>query len=141
LRKLDGTGWSRYLRAVEFQGDLGYSRLFDGPGSAALFIDPVLDYSMPYLNYENAGLVPRYLQKLCPFIELNVERTIGEEHQGPAALFLTSGLAVMGDTYQVSAGAQIAMNHEASEEKQVALITSLLIFLDEIDSRFAWRPF
>jgi hypothetical protein len=47
----------------------------------------------------------------------------------------------MGDTYQVSAGAQIAMNHQAAEEKQVAVAASLLIFLDQIDSRFGWMPF
>jgi hypothetical protein len=141
LRKLEATGWTRYLRAFEFQGDLGYSRLFDRAGSAAIFMDPVLDYSIPYLNYENAGLVPRYLQNFCPFVELNLERTVGERQAGPAALFLTPGLAVMGDTYQVSAGAQIAMNHQAAGEKQVAVTASLLIFLDQIDSRFGWRPF
>ncbi len=85
------TGWARYLRALEFQADVSYSRLFDGPGSAAVFTDPILDYSLPYLNYENNGLVPQYLKNLCPFIELNVVRTAGGGYQGPPALFLTPG--------------------------------------------------
>ena len=51
------------------------------------------------------------------------------------------GLALMTQTYQVSAGAQIALNDEAVHDKQVAVVASLLVFLDAIDPRFAWTPF
>ena len=54
---LKNAGWKRYFRAVEFQGDLGYSRTF-GASADDLYFDPVIDYSLPYLSYEGATEVP-----------------------------------------------------------------------------------
>ena len=141
LKGLPERGWTKYLRALEIQGDLGYSRFFNGSGSAEFFADPVFDYSFPYLNYETAGSVPWWLRYFCPFAELNILRVVGDGHDGPSQLFFMPGLALMTQTYQVSAGAQIALNDEAVHDKQVAVVASLLVFLDAIDPRFAWTPF
>ena len=44
-------------------------------------------------------------------------------------------------TFQVSAGAQIALDHETAGNTQFTMLGSILIFLDAIDRRFAWLPF
>lgn len=141
LNQLPNRGWTRYLRALEIQGDVAYSRTFDGQGSAGLFFDPVLDYSMPYLNYATGGSVPGWLRYFCPFIELNLQQAVGSGQYRPSESFLMPGLALLAETYQVSVGTQVALNHEAARDKQVAMVASILIFLDAIDRRFAWTPF
>lgn len=49
LSVLKNAGWVRYFRAVEFQGDLGYSRPLGDPPGDDIYFDPMIDYSFPYL--------------------------------------------------------------------------------------------
>jgi hypothetical protein len=141
LGQLPNVGLTGYLRALEIQGDLGYSRLFDSKGSGQFFFDPVLDYSMPYLNYATAGTVSVWLRYFCPFIELNLDQPVGSGDGRPSDLFLMPGLALLAETYQASVGTQIALNHGTARDEQVAVVASILIFMDVIDPRFAWTPF
>jgi len=141
LNQLANRGWTRFLRAIEIQGDVAYSRTFDGQGSGSLFFDPVLDYSMPYLNYATGGSLPWCLRYFCPFIELDLQQAMGSEGYRPSVSFLMPGLALLTETYQVSVGTQVALNHEAARDRQIAIVASILIFLDAIDRRFAWTPF
>jgi hypothetical protein len=141
LNRLPNRGWTRYLRPLEIQGDVAYSRTFDSRGSGSFFFDPVLDYSMPYLNYASGGSVPWWLRYFCPFIELNLRQAVGSEEYRPSESFLMPGLALLAQRYQVSLGTQVALNHEAARDQQVAIVASLLIFLDAIDPRFGWTPF
>ena len=140
LGHLETRGPLRYLRALEIQGDLGYARAFDSEGSSGFFLDPVVDYSMPYLDYTEGGL-PFLLRYLCPFVELNLYRSIGRGAAGRSKLFLMPGVAFVAQTFQVSAGAQIALDHETARNTQFTMLGSILIFLDAIDRRFAWLPF
>jgi hypothetical protein len=141
LKRLPDRGWTKYLRALEIQGDLGDSRLFDSAGAAEFSANPVLDYSLPYLNYESHGSLGWWLRYWCPFVELNLGRPVGDGHDGPSSLFFTHGLAFLTETYQLSAGAQIALNRDAAQEKNFAVLASILIFMEEIDPRFGWTPF
>jgi hypothetical protein len=84
LGRSPNSGLTGYLRALEIQGDIGYSHTFDSKGSGAFFFDPVLDYSMPYLNYATAGAVSVWLRYFCPFIEVNLDHPVGSGEDRPS---------------------------------------------------------
>jgi hypothetical protein len=134
LSKLPEHGLSAYLRPIEIQGDFGYARTLSEGGDGEFFFDPVIDYSMPY--YANSGdhQVPWIIRYLCPFIGLNFAHPVG---QGSLTTFMTPGVSIVTETYQLSAGAQLALNPAAARDQQVAVVGSLRIFLESIDSRFA----
>jgi hypothetical protein len=132
--------WARYLGAVEFQGDIGYSHGFGGHGSDEIFFDPVLDYSMPYLGYSTDVRTPWPLKNLCAFTELNFEQLLGGEGDGSLSLFATPGLAYMTDTYQMTIGVQLPLTHGAEKAAQTAVVGSFMIFMDKLNPIFAWTP-
>jgi hypothetical protein len=138
LSKLPDRGLSRYLRPIEIQGDVGYSRTLTGGGAGELFFDPVIDYSMPYLASSRERAVPSILRDFCPFIGLNFDRAVG---QGSLTAFIAPGLGFITETYQLSAGVQLPLNHAAARDQQIAVAASIRVFLEPIDSRFAWTPF
>jgi hypothetical protein len=74
LTGLPDSGWTEYLRAVEIQGDLGYSRSVGAAANEEFHFDPVIDYSMPYLAYIDAAKIPWPISNLYLFTELNLER-------------------------------------------------------------------
>lgn len=133
-------GWIRYLRAVEFQGDIGYSHGFGGRGSDEIFFDPVVDYSMPYLAYSTDVRARWPLKNLCAFTELNFEQLLGGEGDGSLSLFATPGLAYVTDTYQMTIGVQLPLTHGAEREAQTAVVGSVMIFMDKVNPIFAWMP-
>jgi hypothetical protein len=133
-------GWRKYLRAIEIQGDIGFSRTFGGDNGYDFFFDPEIDYSMPFLNQSTDGAVPWMLRYLTPFAELNFDRVVGHGPNGPLSVFLFPGLTFTAEKFRVAVGAQVAMNHEAARNQQVAAVVSILVFLDQIDPRFGWNP-
>jgi hypothetical protein len=58
LTGLPHTGWAEYLKAIEIQGDLGYSRAVGAAADDEFHFDPVIDYSFPYLAYVDGAKVP-----------------------------------------------------------------------------------
>ena len=70
LGEIAEDGWPRrYMRAIELQGDVGYSHGFGSGGSDEIFFDPVLDYSMPYVGYSTDLRAPWPFRNLCVFTE------------------------------------------------------------------------
>jgi hypothetical protein len=130
-----------YLQAIELQGDVGYSHGFGGSGSDEIFFDPVVDYSMPYLDYATGRRSPWPLRNLCVFNELNFNEPLSGSSRAALSLFATPGIAYVADTYQVTVGVQLPLTHAAEKNEQMAVIGSLIIFLDQIDPRFSWMPF
>jgi hypothetical protein len=133
LIELSATGWERYLRAVEFQGDLEYSHTFGHPAGNLLLFDPVLDYSLPYLNYSANPDIPWPVDNLCIFTELNVEQSLSGPEGKALSVFVTPGLAYMTPAYQLTAGVQLPLNHHASRGENVAVIGSIIITIGRVD--------
>jgi hypothetical protein len=133
-------GWTRYLSAVEVQGDIGYSHGFGGRGSDEIFFDPVLDYSMPYLAYSTGLRPPWPLRNLCLFTELNFDQLLDGSGVGSLSLFATPGLAFVADTYQISFGVQVPLTHGAERNAQTAVVASFMIFMDKLNPTFDWMP-
>jgi hypothetical protein len=136
LSVLKNAGWERYFRAVEFQGDLGYSRTLGASSANDLYFDPVIDYSVPYLSYAGAPQVPWLLRNLCIFAEFNFDQPLSSPNDGNQ-IFLTPGVAYLSKYLQISAGIQIALNRATSSNENTALIGSVSIFLDALDPVFA----
>jgi hypothetical protein len=139
LSGISAANWSRYLRAIEFQGDLGYTHSLGLPSGDEIYFDPVIDYSFPYLVYAGAAAVPWPLHDLCFFSELNLARSLSGGSSAPS-IFLTPGIAYLRAEYQLSIGVQIALNHTASREQQVGIIGSVLLSLDALNPVFARMP-
>jgi hypothetical protein len=133
-------GWPRYLQAIELQGDLGYSHGFGGGGDE-IFLDPVVDYSMPYLDYSTGLRTPWPLKNLCVFTELNFSQLLSGSGYGSLSLFATPGVAYVGDTYQATVGAQMPLTKAAEKSAQIAVVGSFIIFLDHLSPTFGWTPF
>ena len=131
--ELSRAGWQRYLQALEFQGDLEYSHTFGHPAGNKLLFDPVLDYSVPYLNYSVNSDIPWPVDNLCIFAELNVEQIISGSENKLLSVFITPGLAYMTPAYQLTAGVQLPLNHHASRSENVAAIGSVIISIGRID--------
>lgn len=136
LSGLKNAGWQRYFRAVEFQGDVGYSRNLGASSADDFYFDPVIDYSLPYLSYAGATRVPRPLRNLCAFVEFNFDQPLSSPNDGPQML-LTPGAAYLTRYLQISAGIQIALNRTTSSNKNTDLLCSVTIFLDALNPVFA----
>ncbi|HYL58976.1 MAG TPA: hypothetical protein VEU51_08905 [Candidatus Acidoferrales bacterium] len=134
-------GWPSFLRAIELQGDLGFSHAFGSGHSDEVFFDPVVDYSMPYLAYATDTRIPWPLKKLCPFSELNFSQSLDGGDQHGLSLFVTPGVAYLTETYQLTVGVQVPVTHAAVQSSQVSLVGSAMIFLDKLSPRFGWTPF
>jgi hypothetical protein len=137
LSAFKDAGWERYFRAVEFQGDLGYSRPLGDPPGDDIYFDPVIDYSFPYLYSQGAAEIPWPLRNLCVFADLNFDLPLRSRNSS-LTMFLTPGVSYLSHKYQISAGVQIAMNNATSSNEKTAVIGSVLIFLDALDPVF--RP-
>jgi hypothetical protein len=136
LNFLRNAGWKRYFRAIEFQGDLGYSRDLGGSSADDFYFDPEIDYSFPYLTYASAPKVPWPLRNLCIFAEFNFDRPLSSPNDGPRT-FVTPGVAYLNDYLQITTGIQIALNRAASTSEKTALIASVTISLDSLYPVFA----
>lgn len=134
-------GWPRVLRAIEFQGDFGFSHAFGNDHSNEIFFDPVVDYSMPYLAYATDARIPWPLKNLCPFSELNFSQPLDGGGQRGLSLFVTPGVAYLTGTYQLSVGVQVPVTHAAVQSAQVSVLGSVMIYLDQLSPRFSWAPF
>lgn len=131
-------GWPRYLQAIEFQGDLGYSHGFGG-GSDELFFDPVLDYSVPYLDYSTGIRPPWPLSNLCVFTEFNFSQPLSGG--GSLSLFATPGVAYVGETFQATLGVQLPLTSAADHNTRIAVVGAFTIFMDQLSPTFGWTPF
>jgi len=134
-------GWSRYLQAIELQGDLGYSHGFGNGGSDEIFFDPVLDYSMPYLGYSTGIRTPWPMRSLCVFSELNFTQPLSGGGDASLSLFATPGVAYITHTYQATVGVQLPLTNAADKSAQIAVVGSFTIFMDQLSPRFGWTPF
>jgi hypothetical protein len=121
-----------YLRAIEFQGDLGYSHSFASPASDEVFLDPVVDYSMPYLDYSTRMRNVWPLRNLCPFTEINFDKVLDGNGQRGVSIFATPGIAYIAKMFQLSVGIQVPLSNAAQENAQIAVMGSIIISVDPL---------
>ncbi len=121
-----------FLRAFEVHSDLGYSRITSGRGGDEIFFDPVLDYSLPYLQYLTESHLPWMIRNLCIFTELNFDAMVGGRESAAPTLYATPGLSYLTEDYLVSAGVQLPLNHAGEHTQQVAWLAQVQFFLDKI---------
>ena len=129
-----------FLRAFELHADLGYSRILSNGSGDEIFFDPVLDYSLPYLQHLTKTELPWPLRNLCFFAELNFDAVVSGSEQGPPTLYATPGISYMTDGYQVSAGVQLPLNHAGEHDQQIAVLAMIDISLDNLPV-LGWMPF
>ncbi len=78
---------------------------------------------------------------LSPFVEFNYDQVaFGRRENTPPDLRVTPGLAYLFGPFQLSVGTQVALNQTASHNVQAAVLTLLVIDLDEIIPGAGWMP-
>ena len=140
LSGLSAGGWRNYVRALEIQGDFGYSHPLGAPPGDERYFDPVIDYSFPYLAYARENVILWSARDFCPFLEANFEQMLRGDQRRPS-VYLMPGMSYVTEAFQLSAGGQIAMTRAAGNNARVAIVGSALIFLDALNPKFAWTPF
>ncbi len=128
------------FRALEVHSDLGYSRILSHGSGDEIFFDPVVDYSFPYLRYLTESKVPWPVENLCVFAELNFDAVVSGTDHAPPTLYTTPGLAYLTETYQVSLGVQLPLNHAGAQNQQLAVLGQIQFNLDDAPL-FGWMPF
>ena len=129
-----------YFRAIELHSDLGYSRIIGDGSGDEIFFDPVIDYSLPYLQYLNKTQLPWPIRNLCFFTELNFDAVVSGSEQGSPTLYATPGVSYLTDAYQITAGVQVPLNRAASDNQQIALMGEIDFSLDDLPV-LGWMPF
>ena len=131
-----------YLRPLAVQNDLGYLPTWGGPQADEFIFNLALSYSLQYLADSGEPLPLSFLSSgLAPFVELNYDQVaIGRRENTPPDLRLTPGLAYLRGPYQLTIGTQVALNHTASHNVQSAVLTLLVIDLDEVIPGAGWIP-
>jgi hypothetical protein len=128
-----------YFRALEFHSDLGYSRILSDGSGDEIFFDPVVDYSLPYLQYLNKSQLPWGVRNLCFFAELNLDAVVSGSEKAPTTLYTTPGISYLTDAYQVSAGVQLPLNHAGEQNQQIAVVAEIQFSLDDVPV-LGWMP-
>jgi len=129
-----------YWRALEVHSDIGYSRILSAGSGDEFFFDPVIDYSLPYMQYLTRTQPPSAIRNLCVFAELNFDAVVTGSSAGAATLYTTPGISYVSDAYQVSTGVQLPLNHAAEHAQQIALLGEVQWSLDSLPLG-AWMPF
>jgi len=129
-----------YLRALELHSDIGYSRILSNGSGDEIFVDPVVDYSMPYLQYLTKKEIPWPVSNLCFFAEINFDEVVDGSDSGPPTFYATPGVSYLTDTYQVTLGAQLPLNHAADHQQHLALLGEVSFALDGLPV-VGWMPF
>jgi len=128
-----------YFRAIEVRSDLGYSRILSNGSGNEVFIDPVIDYSFPYLQYLTRKELPWGIRNLCVFTEFNFDEVLSGTDHSPPAFYVTPGVSYLTDAYQVSLGVQVPVNHAADHSQQLAMLGEVQFNLDDVPV-LGWMP-
>ncbi len=130
----------RYLRPLAVQNDLGYLPTWGGPQADELVFNLAVSYSLQYLANLGEPLPFRFVSSgLVPFVEFNYDQVaIGRKENTPPDLRVTPGLAYLNGPVQLTVGTQVALNGYASHNVQAAVLTLLVIDLDEVIPGAAW---
>lgn len=132
----------QWLRPIAIQNDMAYLPTWGGPQADEFVFNVALSYSLQYLA-DSGQALPMSLvtDGLSPFVEFNYDQVaIGRRENTPPDLRVTPGLAYMYGSYQISVGTQVALNQTASHNVQAAVLTLLVIDLDEIIPGAGWMP-
>lgn len=131
-----------WLRPIAIQNDMGYLPSWGGPQADEMVFNLALSYSLQYLADSGTPLpLPLLSDGLSPFVEFNYDQVaVGRRENTPPDLRVTPGLAYLRGPYQISVGTQVALNQTASHNVQAAVLTLLVIDLDEIIPGAGWMP-
>lgn len=147
----------KYLRPLAVQVEAGYAGRIEGPANSDVFSNLELEYSLRYLNeFVQRVDVRRPLIDLVPYVQLNYTQSFSASPtmrlNSTRSFFastltakpdfrLTPGLAYLGDYWEVSVGAQVALNGAASRGDRLAALGLVEIFYDDIFPALGWNPF
>lgn len=135
--------WMKYMRPVAVQAEAGYAARVQGPANSDLFANLEMEYSLQYLNdfVRKLDLRPP-VAEFVPFVQFNYAQSLIASRLTTSPDFrITPGLAYLGNDYELSAGAQAALNGAAPRGDKIAVIGLLEVFYDNIFPALGWNPF
>jgi hypothetical protein len=133
----------KFLRPFALQAEAGYAGRIQGPANSDVFGNLELEYSIQYLDKFVKRLdVGRPLVEIVPYVQFNYAQSfIASRLTTKPDFRLTPGVAFLGEYYELSVGAQVALNGAAPSGDQVAVIGLVEIFYDNILPALGWKPF
>ena len=123
------------LQPIQFNFDMG-SDIALGTGSNDVYANAQLAYSLPYLEFASKSKLPPVIRGLNPFVMISYNQPISGNSGSQPAFFVAPGMAFQGGPYQVGTALELPMNGTAHSSQQIGIAGSLIIYLDQIDSRF-----
>jgi hypothetical protein len=140
---LPDSPWLKYLRPLAVQSEVGYAGRIQGPANSDLFANLEVEYSLRYLDsFVQHFEIARPWRDLVPYAQLNYAQSFIASRLTTAPDFhVTPGVAYLGDYFEVSVGAQVAINGAAQSGDRVAVIGLVEVFYDEIFPALGWQPF
>ena len=135
--------WLEYLRPLAVQCEVGYAGRIQGPANSDVFSNLEVEYSLRYLdNFGRHLEIARPWRDLVPYAQLNYAQSFIASRLTTTPDFrITPGVAYLGDYFELSVGAQVAINGAAQSGDRVAAIGLVEVFYDEILPNLAWEPF
>jgi len=133
----------RYLRPFAVQAEVGYAGRIQGPANSDLVANFEVEYSLRYLDQfvQHIGIEAPWVN-LVPYAQFNYSQSLMASHLTTLPDFrLTPGTAYLGEYFEVSFGAQVALNGAAPTGDRVAVIGLVEVFYDEIVPALGWKPF
>ncbi len=133
----------KYLRPLALQTELGYAGRIQGRANSDVFGNLELEYSLAYLDHFVERLnVGRPLVELVPYVQFNYAQALIASRLTTKPDFRwTPGVAYLGESCELSIGAQVALNGAARSGDRVAVIGLVEIFYDNIFPVLGWNPF
>jgi hypothetical protein len=140
---LPDDGALKYLRPFAIQTEAGYAGRVQGPENSDMFANFEVEYSLSYLNrYVRPLDVGHPWVDLVPYTQFNYSQALIASRLTTLPDFrITPGLAYLGRYYEVSVGAQLAINGAAQPGDRGAVIGLIEVFYDDIFPALAWQPF
>jgi hypothetical protein len=140
---LPPAGALKYLRPFAIQAEAGYAGRVQGPSNSDVFANFELEYSLSYLD---EFVQPRSLHHpwvdLVPYTQFNYSQALIASRLSTLPDFrITPGLAYLGHYYELSIGAQLAINGAAQPGDRGAVIGLVEVFYDDIFPTLGWKPF
>lgn len=143
LGDLPDSRWLKYLRPLAVQSEVGYAGKIQGPANSDVFGNLEVEYSLRYLDsfVQHVDIPPPW-RDLVPYAQLNYAQSfIASRLTTSPDFHITPGLAYLSDYFELSVGAQVAINGAAQSGDRVAVIGLVEVFYDEIWPTLAWEPF
>lgn len=136
-------GAFKYFRPFAIQVESGYAGRVQGPENSDVFANFEVEYSLSYLaRFVEPLDIGHPWVDLVPYTQFNYSQALIASRLTTLPDFrITPGLAYLGHYYEVSVGAQLAINGAAQPRDGGAVIGLVEVFYDDIFPALGWKPF